>query len=120
MNKPAFPFAALLPLVVSGLVVATQSVSAADFDIRDEAGFKKIVAADVKVTKVAGDMKFTEGPVWINKDGGYLVFSDIPANELKKWSPGSAVTTFRTPSQNANGNTVDRQGNLISCEHSER
>src|SRR5688500_14437291 len=104
----ALTFAAL----VSGL-------NAAEFDIRDEAEFRKIVPADAKVEKLAGEFRFTEGPVWIDQDGGYLIFSDIPANELKKWTP-QGVTTFRNPSQNANGNTVDLQGNLVSAEHSGR
>ena len=114
MNKPASPFAALLPLLAFSFVVTIQLSSAAEFDIRDEAAFKKIVTADAKVTRVAGDMKFTEGPVWIDKDGGYLVFSDIPANELKKWSPTSGATTFRSPSLNANGNTVGIATNAVS------
>ena len=59
---------------------------AAGFDVRDAAEFNKIIAPDAKLTKLAGDMKFTEGPVWLAQDGGYLVFSDIPANELKQWT----------------------------------
>lgn len=93
---------------------------AGEFDIRDEKEFKKIVGADAKVEKLAGGMKFTEGPVWVPKDGGYLIFSDIPENELKKWSSTNGLTTFRSPSLNVNGNTLDREGRLISCEHSGR
>jgi gluconolactonase len=98
------------------------AVNAADFDIRDETEFKKIVSSTAKVEKLAGGLRFTEGPVWIEKDGGYLVFSDIPANELKKWTPGkeNGLTTFRNPTQNANGNTIDLQGRLVTAEHSGR
>ena len=94
--------------------------AAADFDIRDETEFKKIVAADVKLVKLAGEMKFIEGPVWLERDGGFLVFSDIPSDELKKWTAKDGLTTFRKPSANANGNTLDGQGRLVSCEHSGR
>ncbi len=93
---------------------------AADFDVRDEAEFRKIVAPDAKVEKLATGMKFCEGPVWVPRDGGYLVFSDIPADELKQWTAKDGLSTFRKPSFNANGNTVDRQHRLISCEHSGR
>ncbi|MBE0544904.1 MAG: SMP-30/gluconolactonase/LRE family protein [Verrucomicrobia bacterium] len=93
---------------------------AADFEMRDEAEFKKIVAPGAKLERLATDMRFTEGPVWLAADGGYLVFSDIPADELKKWSPKEGLSTFRKPSRNANGNTVDREGRLITCEHSGR
>jgi gluconolactonase len=97
-----------------------RSALAADFDVRDEAEFRKVVAPEARLEKLATGMKFTEGPVWLAQDGGFLVFSDIPANELKKWTFAGGLTTFRNPSQNANGNTVDRAGRLISCEHSGR
>lgn len=93
------------------------SAVAAEFDIRDEAEFRKIVPEGAKVEKLQGGFRFTEGPVWMSE--GNLIFSDIPANELKKWTP-EGVTTFRNPSQNANGNTVDLEGRLISAEHSGR
>jgi arylsulfatase A-like enzyme/sugar lactone lactonase YvrE len=70
--------------------------------------------------KLAGGMKFTEGPVWVPRDGGYLVFSDIPANELKRWTEKDGVTTYRQPSHNANGNILDAKGRLVSCEHGGR
>ena len=89
-------------VLCSGILVA-----AAEFDIRDEAQFGKVVAANAKVEKLAGDMGFLEGPVWNPADGGYLIFSDIPNNELKKWSKAGGLTSFRKPSGNANGNTLD-------------
>jgi gluconolactonase len=79
-----------------------------------------LVHGGAKLQKLAGDMKFTEGPVWIGRDGGYLVFSDIPADELKRWSMGEGLRTFRKPSRQANGNTLDREGRLITCEHHAR
>ena len=93
---------------------------AVDFDVRDAGEFDKIIAPDAKVTKLAGDLKFTEGPVWLATDDGFLVFSDIPANELKQWTAKAGLATFRQPSQNANGNTLDRSGQLVTCVHSSR
>jgi gluconolactonase len=81
---------------------------------------RKLVAADAKVEKLAGGMRFTEGPVWTEADGGYLVFSDIPSNELKRWDAKNGLATFRADSHNTNGNARDREGRLISCEHSAR
>lgn len=92
----------------------------AEFDIRDDAAFRKLIPPDAKLEKLAGGMRFTEGPVWVNADGGFLIFSDIPANQLKKWSKSGSLTTFREPSNNANGNTVDRQGRLVTVEHGGR
>jgi gluconolactonase len=79
-----------------------------------------LVHAGAKLQKLAADMKFTEGPVWIPRDGGYLVFSDIPADELKRWSMDESLRTFRKPSHQANGNTLDREGRLVTCEHHAR
>ncbi len=107
-------------LTILVFFIALRLAPAAGLDVRDAAEFNQIVAPDAKLTKLAGDMKFTEGPVWLAQDGGCLVFSDIPANELKRWTAKSGLTTFRQPSQNANGNTVDRSGRLVTCEHSGR
>jgi len=115
VSKPPQFFLNALALVTS-LGIA----GAGEFEVRDATEFNQIVAPDAKVVNLAGDMKFTEGPVWRAEAGGYLVFSDIPANELKQWTTRSGLTTFRQPSQNANGNTVDRTGRLVTCEHSGR
>ncbi|MBM3786091.1 MAG: SMP-30/gluconolactonase/LRE family protein [Acidobacteria bacterium] len=88
---------------------------AADFEIKDEAEFKKLFPAGAKVTRLETNLQFVEGPAWT--PGGFLVFSDIPANELKRWDPKGGLTTFRKPSNNANGNTVDQQGRLVTAEH---
>ncbi len=77
---------------------------------------KPDLVAEPSVHKLAGGMKFIEGPVWSEKDGGFLIFSDIPGNELKRWTPATGVATFRKPSHNANGNTRDLAGRLVTCE----
>jgi gluconolactonase len=61
---------------------------------------------------------FTEGPVWM--PGGYLIFSDIPGNRLYKWDGGKEAEVWRDPSHHANGNTLDREGRLVTCEHETR
>jgi gluconolactonase len=101
-------------------VATFTNLRAVEVEIRDTGEFTKVVAPDAKLEKLAGGMKFTEGPVWLVQNGGSLVFSDIPANELKQWTAKGGLTIFRQPSQNANGNTVDRVGRLVTCEHSGR
>src|SRR5687767_15626014 len=86
----------------------------------DDPRFGQLVPADAKVEKLATGMKFTEGPVWTDADGGYLVFSDIPASELKKWTPADGVSTYAIDTRETNGNTRDVEGRLISCEHKGR
>jgi gluconolactonase len=90
------------------------------FDVVDEAALRQLVAPDAEVTRLASDMMFVEGPVWRADDGGHLIFSDIPANELKRWDPAGGVRTFRAPSGPANGNTLDREGRLVSAQHDGR
>ena len=73
-----------------------------------------------KVEKIAGGMRWAEGPVWFG-DGRYLLWSDIPNNRLMKWEEETgAVSVFRKPANNSNGNTRDRQGRLLTCEHDAR
>ena len=105
-------------LCPSLVALALHAAEGEPFLIKNETEFRKCVAADARVEKLAGDMGFTEGPAW--HPDGFLVFSDIPNNELKKWTKAGGLTTFRKPSQNVNGNTIDLQGRLVSAEHSGR
>lgn len=71
--------------------------------------------------KIAGNFIFTEGPVW--HPDGYLLFSDIEAARIYCYNPhasGEKVSVWREHSGNANGNTLDRQGRLVTCEHGNR
>ena len=80
----------------------------------------QIVPEKVSLEQVATGFGFTEGPIWY---GDALLFSDIPRNRIVRWhmrGEGPEVTTFRSPSGNSNGLTLDRSGRLIACEHSTR
>ena len=79
--------------------------------------FQKYVLGNAAIERIATGMRFTEGPVWFG-DGRYLLFSDIPNDRIMKWEDETgAVSVFRKPSNYANGNTRDRQGRLVTCEH---
>ena len=72
------------------------------------------------VERIATGFRWAEGPVWFG-DGRYLLWSDIPNNRIMRWDEETGATShFRKPSGFANGNTRDRQGRLISCEHGGR
>ena len=108
------------PLLLSSLLLVSSVAIGADaFKISNAGEFAQCVPENAKVEKIAGGLQFTEGPVWVNGMNA-LVFSDIPANELKQWTPDGGVTTLRTPSHNANGNFITRDGTLFSCEHTGR
>jgi gluconolactonase len=63
--------------------------------------------------------RWAEGPVWF-ADHGALVWSDIPNQRLLRWIEGQGVSVFRARTEFVNGNTRDRQGRLVSCEHGGR
>lgn len=72
------------------------------------------------VERIATGCRWNEGPVYFG-DGRYLLWSDIPNNRIMRWDEETGRTSiFRKPSNNANGNTRDRQGRLVTCEHDAR
>jgi gluconolactonase len=73
-----------------------------------------------KVERLGTGYRWAEGPVWIG-DQRCLLWSDIPNNRILRWDEETAsITTFRKPSNFANGHTRDRQGRLVGCEHGGR
>jgi gluconolactonase len=82
--------------------------------------FSRYVIFSAAVEKLGDGMRWAEGPVWFG-DGRYLLVSDIPNNRIMRWDEATgSFSPFRQPSRNANGNTRDRQGRLITCEHEGR
>jgi len=87
------------------------------FVVVDEAEFFRAVPRGARLRRLADGFRFTEGPVWM---GGFLLFSDIPADRIYRWSEADGIGVFREPSRNANGNCRDSQGRLLTCEHGTR
>jgi gluconolactonase len=82
--------------------------------------FEKYYLYHARVERLAEGCGWSEGPVWVG-DGRYLLWSDIPNSRIMKWEESTgAVSVFRSPSGYANGNTRDRQGRLVTCEHEGR
>jgi gluconolactonase len=72
------------------------------------------------VERIATGFRWAEGPVYFPA-GRYVLFSDIPNNRIVRLDENdNHVNVFRQPSMNSNGNTIDREGRLITCEHSGR
>lgn len=80
--------------------------------------FGAYVLFNAPLKRIATGFDWAEGPVWVG-DALCLLFSDIPNNRILRWTP-EGLTTFRQPSNFANGHTRDRQGRLLSCEHGTR
>ncbi len=82
--------------------------------------FNKYRLALAGVERLATGCRFNEGAVYFG-DARCLLWSDIPNNRIMRWDEETGeVSVFRQPSNHANGNTRDRQGRLVTCEHSGR
>ncbi|NBO20830.1 MAG: SMP-30/gluconolactonase/LRE family protein [Rhodobacteraceae bacterium] len=88
------------------------------FEVKDPR-FAPFVLGNALVKRIATGFDWVEGPVWFG-DMGCLLFSDIPNNRILRWTPDGTTSTFRAPSDYANGHTRDRQGRLVSCQHGTR
>jgi gluconolactonase len=82
--------------------------------------FAKYKIGNTPIQRLHTGTLWAEGPAW-NGVGRYLLWSDIPNNRMLRWAEETGtVSVFRTPTNNSNGNTRDKQGRLISCEHETR
>lgn len=91
-------------------------VEGTGFEVLDDR-FRQLFAAHIRVERLWTGARWSEGPAWF-ASGRYLVWSDIPNNRLMRWDEtDGSVSVFRQQSNNSNGNTVDPQGRLVTCEH---
>lgn len=82
--------------------------------------FSQYVIRNAAIQRLYTGTLWAEGPAW-NGVGNYLLWSDIPNNVQHRWlNENGAVSVFRNPSNNSNGNTFDFEGRQISCEHGMR
>jgi gluconolactonase len=85
-----------------------------------DGAFAKLRLPLCKIERLHTGTRWAEGPVWMG-DARCLLWSDVPGNQVLRWDEETgAVTPWRRPSGHANGNTRDRQGRLLTCEHSGR
>lgn len=91
-------------------------MAAADYLLVDPR-FKRLIGGNIHVDKLWTGCRWAEGPAWF---GGarHLIWSDIPNDRMLRYDAASGlVSEFRKPANNANGNTVDREGRLVTAEH---
>ncbi|MDO8884190.1 SMP-30/gluconolactonase/LRE family protein [Pseudotabrizicola sp.] len=86
----------------------------------DDPAFSQLIVGSALLDQLHSGCRWAEGPVWFD-DLQCLLFSDIPNQRILRWTAdaagGGAVSTFRQPSHFSNGQTRDRQGRLVTCEH---
>jgi gluconolactonase len=79
-------------------------------------GLSGIVGSRIELERLGTGFEFTEGPIWHPRER-HLTFSDMPGDHIRRWIPDGGISTFRKPSNKANGNTYDRRGRMLTCEH---
>lgn len=91
---------------------------ATEFEVLDERFAR--VGGDGRVERLFTGCRWAEGPAYFPA-GRYLVWDDIPNDRMLRWDEASGtVGVFRAPAGYANGNTVDREGRLVTCEQGHR
>jgi gluconolactonase len=86
------------------------------YDVRDEA-FLNLIQEDAELEPiVTGLGGISEGTIW-HPTENILVFSDLTAGIVYRWSEAEGQSILRRPSNITNGNFIDRQGRVVSCEH---
>jgi gluconolactonase len=124
----------VLALVLAGVPSIIAQGGGGDA-VRLDPAVDAIVPANARVEKIAGSLGFVEGPVWVRSaTTGYLLFSDIAANAIKKWTPDGKVSVFleksgftgtdpsvaaREPTMlnGSNGIVLDKERRVVYCQH---
>ena len=99
------------------LAAVSITIVLADFSAA-KAPLDEVLDPATKVTKLGSEMKFTEGPVWIPAEKR-LVWSDIPNSRQMQWTATDGISEWRKV-EASNGNLLDLDGNLLSCQHAGR
>lgn len=136
----------LVLFAIAAVLMADAKARAQNFGevVRVDSAADAIVPADAVVEKVGDGFGFLEGPVWVHAQGqGYLLFSDIPANVIRKWDPKAGFSVFLEKSGftgtdasdvggqsnngkevvnliGSNGITLDGRGKVVYCQHGDR
>lgn len=78
--------------------------------------FRALIHPNAQLRQLGSGFEWAEGPVWFPA-AQMLLFSDIPAHRMMRWTAESGCTVFRENSDYSNGNTRDPQGRLVTCHH---
>src|SRR6056297_14268 len=109
-------FALISFLLVSGCQSDTDTQSDSQTDTEIESAGVLIEGEEPEI--IAGPLEFTEGPYW--HPDGYLLFSDIPANRVYRWSETEGLGVYLEPSGNSNGIEADIDGSILLAQHAGR
>jgi len=112
-------------------VVQTESTFATTGSVeRIDPKIDQLIKEDAVIEILAEGHTWTEGPLWVD-DGNYLLYSDIPPNQIYKWSEEGGKELYLQPSgytgetprggePGSNGLLLNGQGQLVLCQHGDR
>jgi gluconolactonase len=97
---------------------------------RHDSQLSDYLGDSARIEVLASGFEWAEGPLWL-EDQQALIFTDVPANKIWKWTEKDSLLLYLTPSgylgdrtdkrePGANGLALDASGNLILCQHGER
>ncbi len=104
-------------LVALSALTLSPTAFSQELKAEDKRAFRELFSTSAKVETLGSEFMFTEGPAWVGGANGYLIFSDIPADKIYKWTRNTGFSVFREPSLQTNGNNLDLQGRVVSAEH---
>ncbi len=120
-----------IPLLLAIFIVsnAASQELIGSVEVLDDA-MTNLVSADGQLEVLAEGFDWSEGPVWV-RDGEFLLFSDVPTNQIFQWSESNDIRVYLEPSGytgseerggslGSNGLTLDSEGNLVITQHGDR
>ena len=84
-----------------------------------DARARRSIDPDARLTRLTEGSLWAEGPVYL-PDQDAVMFSDIPNDRALLWSEANGGVVWRQPNDFTNGNTLDREGRIVHCEHGNR
>ncbi|MCJ2032978.1 SMP-30/gluconolactonase/LRE family protein [Methylobacterium sp. J-068] len=101
---------------LAGLALSASRAPAAPVLRGDDPRFADVVAPGTPLLTLYAQGRWCEGLCYAKALGG-LIVSDVRANRMLCVADDGGTRVFRDPSNNANGNTLDGEGRLVTCEH---
>src|SRR6185436_18690937 len=98
---------------------------------RFDPALDNIISSNARPEIIADGFEWSEGPLWIEKQN-MLLFSDVPMNTIYKWTEAKGKEVYLKPSgytgtepslckePGSNGLTLDKNGDLVLCQHGDR
>ena len=111
------------------LVLQSQKTKIGSLEFLDPR-MEELIDKNAKIELLAEGFDWAEGPVWVERLNGVL-FSDVPNNKVYMWNEKKGLSIFLEPSgmtnysptnksDGSNGLALDKNGNLILCQHGDR